>query len=195
MTEKRSKDGKRALALVMMVGLGGCASAADPGAMTVATQPDAKPFPQGLQHAMCVRDVSGGEKTNPMWASKVDDNGFRAALSTSFDTAGLSAAGTGCSYHVDVHLLGLSQPFAGFDMTVTSHVNYKVFDPSDQPFLLETIDAPYTAKFSEAFVGVERLKKANEGAIRLSIQMFFDKLRNSQPKEQPKEQPKDKPAS
>jgi hypothetical protein len=63
-----------------------------------------------------------------------------------------------------------------------AHVNYKVYDASGQPFVLETIDAPYTATMSDAFVGMERLKLANEGAIRTSIQMFFDKLRASHPK-------------
>jgi hypothetical protein len=70
----------------------------------------------------------------------------------------------------------------GFDMTVTSHVNYKVYDSSGQPFLLATIDAPYTAKMSDAFVGAQRLKKANEGSIRMSMEQFLDKLRDSTPK-------------
>jgi hypothetical protein len=175
--------GMRAAALALVAALGACATAADPGAMTVATpQAATAPFPAALQHAMCVRDVTGGEDTNPLWVSKVDDQGFKAALSSSLDSAGLSAGSGTCVYPVDVHLLGLSQPSVGFDMTVTSHVNYKVYDASGQPFVLATIDAPYTATVSDAFVGMERLKLANEGSIRTSIQMFFDKLRESRPK-------------
>ncbi|HEY1837753.1 MAG TPA: hypothetical protein VGG36_08865 [Rhizomicrobium sp.] len=175
----------RFVAIAMLAGLSACASAADPGAMTVASTPaaTARPFPAPLQHAMCVRAVTGGEETNPLWVSKVDDAGFNTALTSSLEGAGLSAgAGSTCAYPIDVHLLGLSQPGIGFDMTVTSHVNYKVYDPSGQPFVLETIDAPYTAKLGDAFVGAERLKLANEGSIRTSIQMFFDKLEVSQPK-------------
>jgi hypothetical protein len=170
----------------MLGGLGACATAADPTAMTVTTLPSAdsaKPFPQPLLGAMCVRNVTGGEKTNPLWASKVDNDGFHTALNSSLGSAGLTAAAAdACHYPIDVNLLGLSQPGMGFDMTVTSHVNYKVYDSAGQPFLLETIDAPYTAKFSEAFVGVERLKKANEGSIRQSISTFLDKLRATTPK-------------
>lgn len=159
--------------------LGACASPADPKAMIVAApQASAKPYPQELQHAMCVRNVTGGEKTNPMWTSKVDNDGFKTALSGSLDAAGLTAA-SGCQYPVDANLLGLSQPIMGFDMTVTSHVNYKVYDPSGAPVLLETIDAPFTATMSDAFVGVERLKLANEGSIRASIQKFLDKLHDA----------------
>lgn len=168
--------------IAALAALGGCASAAKPEAMVFQTQASAKPFPQPLLHGMCVRTVSGGEKTNPLWVSKVDDAGFRTALGSSLDSAGLTAAADACSFPIDVNLLGLSQPSIGFDMTVTSHVNYKVYDKANQPLLLETIDMPFTATVSDAFVGAERLRLANEGAIRVSIQTFFDKLRDTSPK-------------
>jgi hypothetical protein len=180
-----TKDAARFLALAVLAGgLAACASAADPAAMVVnAPPPGDKPFPAPLEHAMCVRNVTGGEATNPMWVSKVDNAGFHTALDTSLNNAGLAASSAeGCHFPIDVNLLGLSQPIAGFDMTVTSHVNYKVYDSAGAPLLLETIDAPYTAAFSEAFAGVERLKKANEGSVRESIHKFFDKLRDTTPK-------------
>jgi hypothetical protein len=178
---KTLRNGVQVLfAIAMLVELSGCATSADPTAMTVtAPQATEKPFPQRLQHAMCVRTVAGGTETNPLWVSKVDNKGFQAALSSSLDSASLTAPSSSCSYPIDVNLLGLSQPSAGLDMTVTSHVNYKVYDASGQPYLLETIDMPYTATFSDSVLGVERLKMANEGAIRMSIQKFFDKLRDS----------------
>lgn len=172
---------RAAFVMGMLAGLSACASAADPSAMAVTTQATDKPFPQKLQHAMCVRTVSGGESTNPLWVSKVDDDGFRHALNSTLDVAGLSAGSGTCTYSIDANLLGLSQPALGFDMTVTSHVNYKVYDASGQPLVLATIDAPYTAKFSDSLIGVERLKLANEGSIRVSIQSFLDKLRDSTP--------------
>lgn len=97
-------------------------------------------------------------------------------------SAGLEAPTPNCGYPIDVNLLGLSQPAIGFDMTVTSHANYKVYDAAGQPFLLATIDASFTATVSDAFIGVERLRMANEGSIRTSILKFFDKLRDSEPK-------------
>jgi hypothetical protein len=164
----------------LLATLGGCATGAKPEAMVAQISPATAPFPQALQHAMCVRNVTGGESTNPLWASKVDNSAFQTALATSLDSAGLSAGGN-CGYPIDVNLLGLSQPSMGFDMTVTSHVNYKVYDKAQQPLLLETIDSPFTATVSDALIGTDRLRKANEGAIRSSIQMFFDKLRASKP--------------
>jgi hypothetical protein len=177
-----SKTGWRLLTLAVLMPLAACASAAKPEAMQVKAQATDRAFPQPLQHAMCVRAVTGGEDTNPLWASKVDNKGFQSALGLSLDNAGLTAAGTNCSYPIDVNLLGLSQPFAGFDLTVTSHVNYKVYDSAGQPFLLATIDAPFTAGVSDAFAAVERLRLANEGSIRTSIVQFFDKLRDTKPK-------------
>ncbi len=58
-------------------------------------------------------------------------------------------------------------------------MNYKVFDPSGQPLVLATIDTPYTADFSAAFVAAERLRLANEGSIRTNISQFLDKLRQA----------------
>ncbi|HKD48764.1 MAG TPA: hypothetical protein VKB67_13845 [Rhizomicrobium sp.] len=169
------------IAAVVAMGLTGCATAAKPEAMAVSALPAEKPFPQFLSHAMCIRNVTGGEKTNPLWVSKVDNDGFRSALGTSLDNAGLSAPASSCSYPVDVNLLGLSQPAFGLSFTVTSHVNYKVYDSNAQPVVLETIDAPYTATVSDALIAIERMRLANEGAIRASIGQFFDKLRDAHP--------------
>jgi hypothetical protein len=177
-----SRQARMFLGMVILAGLSGCASAADPGAMTVTAQTSTRSFPAPLQHSMCVRNVTGGEETNPLWASKVDDNGFRTALAGSLDAAGLSAPSSSCVYPIDANLLGLSQPALGLDMTVTSHVNYKVYDKSGQPLLLATVDAPYTAKFSDALAGTKRLQMANEGSIRQSIEQFLDKLRDVSPK-------------
>jgi hypothetical protein len=167
----------------LLAGLAACASNADPGAMTLAAPTaTAQPFPQHFQHAMCVRNVTGGEETNALWLSKVNNAGFHTPLDGSLSGAGLSAGASTCAYPIDANLLGLSQPAAGLDMTVTSHVNYKVYDASGQPVVLATIDAPYTAKFSDAFAAAKRLQMANEGSIRESIKQFFDKLRTANPK-------------
>jgi len=85
------------LAVIVAIGLGGCATAAKPEAMVAKTQASDRPFPQFLNHAMCVRNVTGGEKTNPLWVSKVDNDGFRTALGNSLDTAGLTAPAGSCN--------------------------------------------------------------------------------------------------
>jgi hypothetical protein len=169
--------GGLAIAAALLFGLNGCATPANPAAMAVAPPATAAPFPAQLQHAMCVRSVTGGEATNPLWTSQVGDADFKTALSSSLTSAGLAASPDACHYQIDANLLGLSQPFAGFDMTVTSHVNYKVYDQAGQPYTLATISAPFTATPGDAFLGIERMRLANEGSIRTNILQFFDKLR------------------
>ncbi len=166
-------------ALGLVAGLAACASPADPAKMVVAAPAAPDAYPAALGKAMCVRAVTGGEDTNPLWTSKVDNVGFKTALSGSLANAGLAAPGSACPYPVDANLLGLSQPILGFDMEVVSHVNYKVYDPAGKPVLLATVTAPFTAKMSDAFVGVVRLQLANEGAIRASISQFLGKLRGA----------------
>lgn len=172
---------KRYLAFVAVALLAACAQPADTGRMAVEA---GAPFPAPFPSSMCVRTVTGGEETNPLWVSKVDDASFKAALTESMRRNGLLSSATPCAYPTDVNLLGLSQPVAGFALTVTSHVNYKVHDSADRPILLETITAPYTAEFSEHAIAIIRLQRANEGSIRASIAAFFDKLRAWTPNRQ-----------
>ena len=120
--------GGLAIAAALLFGLNGCATPANPAAMAVAPPATVAPLPAQLQHAMCVRSVTGGEATNPLWTSQVGDADFKTALSSSLTSAGLAASPDACHYQIDANLLGLSQPFAGLHMTVTSHVNYKVYD-------------------------------------------------------------------
>src|ERR1700743_388796 len=102
--------GRLAVMAVAAMQLAACATAAKPEAMVVMPTASAQPFPQGLQHAMCVRAVTGGQKTNALWVSKVDDQSFSTALNNPLARAGVTAPASGCSFPVDVNLLGLSQP-------------------------------------------------------------------------------------
>lgn len=190
----------KAWLVVMASGLlAGCAAPADSGHMTVgaaspppasatprpapssaptnaAPAPAPATYPAALATAICVRQVTGGSATNPLWISKVGDDGFRTALSASLDKAGLLAQPGACKYQLDVNLLGVSQPSVGISMTAKSNVNYKLYDGANQPVMLETISASYTAQFSEAFIGMTRAKRAVEGSVRESITALLGKL-------------------
>jgi hypothetical protein len=134
-------------------------------------------YPSALLHGLCVRTVAGGEGTNPLWVSKVSSEDFQSALSASLENAELLAAPDPCRYHVDVNILGLSQPSFGLSVEVISHVNYKMFDAADQPVLLETITTPYTATFSDSPLGFIRVTRANEGSVKANIEHFLTLLR------------------
>ena len=116
-----------------------------------------------------------------MLASQVGNAELREALIASLRSHGLlSDAPAGAKYLVAANLQRLDQPMFGFNMTVTSSVHYTVNRASDNsPFFVRTIEAPYTAAVGDAFYGVERLKLANEGAIRENISRFLQELSRS----------------
>jgi len=73
--------------------------------------------------------------------------------------------------------LQVSQPMMGLDMTVTANVRYSLIDTMTRKEVFSKVIAgTFTAKFSDAFVGTERLKLANEGAARTNIQLLVGEL-------------------
>lgn len=131
-----------------------------------------------LREAVAIRDVTGGKETNPMWVSSVSSSDFERALELSLKDAGLlSNNKQGSKYVLVAHLSKLDQPFAGASMTVTATVRYTLVDRATNKDVLEkTLATPYTAAWNEAFMGSERLKLANEGAVRVNIQQLIDAL-------------------
>lgn len=155
--------------------LAGCAQPARVDQMA-ATPTTGLPPSSVLQHAIGVSSVTGGTSTNPLWMSKVDNAQFQSALQSSLGTAGMLANGP-ARYRLDAKLTSLRQPLMGFDMTVFSAVHYTLTDgASAKPAFDEDVTADFTATVSDAFVGVERLRLANEGSIKKNIQIFMDHL-------------------
>lgn len=169
--------------VVLSVALGACAQKADVGNMVLGKTSVQAVDGSPLANALCIGAVTGGEATNPMWVSKVDNEGFRGALDGSLRNNGLLASDSkNCRYDVNANLLGLSQPIIGISMTVTSNVNYSVLErPSGDPYFQTTVTKPYSAEFGAAFLGVKRLQIANEGSIRTNIGVFIDQLLSHKP--------------
>jgi hypothetical protein len=168
---------KLLLILVLGFGLSGCASGARTGAMTTGVTPDSIIAPNApVRNAIVVGDVTGGSETSPIWKSEVSTENFRAALEQSLQLNVMLALKTG-RYRLDAELLDLEQPFAGFDMEVTAHIHYKITElASNRVVFDETIVTPHTTDMSDAFLGVERLRLANEGAVRDNIHTLIAKI-------------------
>ena len=80
-------------------------------------------------------------------------------------------------YILVAHMEKLDQPFVGVSMTVTASVQYTVIERATRKEILKkTIAVPYTAGFGDAFMATERLKLANEGAIRVNIENLIKEL-------------------
>lgn len=132
------------------------------------------PSDSPLKSAMCVDKVSGGTETNPLWISTVDDSGFRSALSQSLRQNGLAAPAASCGYRLSAQLREIDQPLVGFDLEVTADVAYDLV--AAQPVFKTNVRRAFTADFSSSLVAAVRLRRANEGAIRLNIETMLREL-------------------
>ena len=162
----------------MALSLGACATPSTPGAM-VPTLVEANLIQDGssLYQAVSVGEVTGGKKTNPLWTSQVASEDFAEALGQTLSAHAMLAS-DGAEYSLDADLISLKQPvLGGFNMTVTSTVDYTLTDLATENIVFEDqVQTPYTAQMSDAFVGVERLKLANEGSIKANLAEMMNRL-------------------
>ncbi|MEZ2744126.1 hypothetical protein ACBQ16_02875 [Halopseudomonas bauzanensis] len=163
--------------VVFCVVLTGCASPAQVGNMRATVITDQAQMPSVLRNDVYIDYISGGKGTNPLWTSQVSQGDFRQALEQSLQSAGLLTPSQNGRYRLNANLDGLRQPLFGASMTVSSKVHYSLVDTRDNRTVYEkTIDTPYTAAFTDALMGVTRLRLANEGAIRKNIEALIRDL-------------------
>ncbi len=169
---------KKICALFMCVAalqLAGCAQDARPELMVA--QADSVTIAQASKtlQRYTVTSVTGGSATNALWMPDVSSEVFQNALTQSLKNYNLIGT-DGKALKIDATLEKLDQPFAGLDMTVTASVLYKISTPDNKQVAEHRVVTPYTANFSDAFVATERLRMANEGAIRANIERFIATL-------------------
>lgn len=164
---------KLAIVLTALTTLFGCATGANSGAMVVNSYERPQLVNAELKEKISVRYVGGGKETNPMLASQVDTRSFKDALSQSLRAAGYEASNTGL-YFVDAEIQALSQPMFGMTFDVTSTVRYTVEGNGKRKIF--PITATGSASPSEAFLGVERMRLANEKSMKENIKQFLREL-------------------
>ena len=78
-----------AAVVLALLGLGACASASRPEAMTLSATPGLIAGAGDVgYHSVTSVTVAGGSETNPLWVSSVSNDDFRTALEASLDAAG-----------------------------------------------------------------------------------------------------------
>ncbi|MBL8537932.1 MAG: hypothetical protein JNM59_11065 [Hyphomonadaceae bacterium] len=115
--------------------------------------------------------------------SNIDDEAFKAGLEASLRNAGLLAASPDIArYRLSANLQELNRPLAGLDMSVTMSVRYTL-TPIDggAPVFDKVVRATGVGRMSDAFVGTERLRIANEAAARENITEFLRQLQADVP--------------
>lgn len=169
--------GLKLLAILLMLGLAACSQPAQISGMIAPVSEttridDASPLRDAIEIVM----VEGGRATNPLWISDVGNPEFRAALQQSLALHRIAAQGAG-PLRLEVRLTEIDQPLAGISMTVSATVRYTLRAADGAVVFDQPITNTYTAEFSDAFMAVERLQLANEGAMRGNIASFIAALK------------------
>lgn len=127
---------------------------------------------------IAVQTVTGGSETHPLLASQVNAKEFKSALEKSLDNVRLYHADHKTApYRLEASLNKLEQPLLGLNMTVICHATYRIFNNKTNKLVYEkSLQTPYTEKLTSAFLGVERLKLANEGAVKENIKGLINDL-------------------
>lgn len=163
-------------AVLLSFSLGACAQGARTNAMIApVAQNNILPAGDPLVNSSKIGQVTGGTETSPLWKSEISGTSFRAALEESLRLNTI-LGDDNSPLTIDVNLLRVDQPLLGVSMTVTTSVQYTVTNSKGAVIFDDIVTTPYTAAFSDAFVGSERLRLANEGSAKANISAFVDKL-------------------
>tara|TARA_R110002110_G_scaffold106707_5_gene267362 strand:- start:2461 stop:3021 length:561 start_codon:yes stop_codon:yes gene_type:complete len=169
---------KIVFAIVALATLFACASPAEMQNMVVQDTSLTAPATSPLAGNLMISEVRGGEATNPLWTSEVDNESFRGALQQSLLSTGyLSADPAKATFSVEAELSDLDQPLFGLDLTVRSLIRYRIKNQSTIDIWFdEPVVVSYTATFGDAVIAIKRLRLANEGSIRSNIESFLRKI-------------------
>ena len=131
-----------------------------------------------LEESFAVGGVTGGHETNPLWTPEVSDAELREALERSLErNRMLAAMPDSARYLVTARVLQFGRPLVGFSMRVSPRIAYRVVEQgTEQAIFDEVVSTSYTVDFAESPLGAERLRLANEGAIRESIREFLNRF-------------------
>jgi hypothetical protein len=166
------------VAMLLLAGLGACAT---PGSYTsmvpelASAELGPGPVPS-YRGAITVASVSIGTDTSTPWTSQIGSAEFQDALVRTLMLANL-ASPQGGRFRLDATLLGLSRPFAGFAMTVTASVAYRLTDTATGAVVYqETRTSLGTASLNDAIMNANRLRIADERALRANIRKLIEDL-------------------
>lgn len=167
-----------AFAALSLLGLGACASAARPEAMTVLPSSITAAMPSETGYrSIRVTTVSGGGQTNALWLSNVSNAEFKTALEGSLKAANLFNGDMAAPMSLNASLIDLQRPLAGLDMTVTSRVRYSVTDRAGGIVFDDTVAATGTATMGQSLLAADRIRLANEASVRENIKGFIERFR------------------
>ena len=128
------------------------------------------------RNAITVGSVGIGRDTGTPWTSAVGADQVEQALVTSLASAQLGQATNG-RFRLDAILLTLSRPYAGFAMTVTAAIAYRVTDAASGAVVYDrTLTSIATATLDDAITNDNRLRIADQRAVGANLQQLVQDL-------------------
>lgn len=161
--------------VICSIFLFGCATQSTSQGMTV-TSLNITKINEKFKSAIAVAEVKGGKETNPLWTSQVGNEEFKKALEKSLALTGYLAKPGSGKFTLTAELISLDQPVLGISFDVKSTVNYELKNEVETKLI--PITAVGTGEFSDSWVGIERLRIANEKSIQKNISNFINALSN-----------------
>ena len=169
---------RRSILVALPLPLFGAAACA-PKPTTTAMVPD---LPPGLAPAPAFRNAIGvgtvtiGQDTGTPWSSAVAPEQVRDAAVQALGKAGLGAA-SGGRYRLDGTLMQLERPYAGFAMTVTATIAWRLVDAASGAVVYDrTLKSLGSASLDDAADNAPRLRIADQRAVRANLQQLVQDL-------------------
>ena len=166
------------VAMLLLAGLGACAPPPSYTSMVPELAiADLGPGPApSYRGAITVAPVSIGTDTSVPWTSQVGAADFQEALVRTLMFANLANQQNG-RFRLDAVLLRLERPYAGFAMTVTASVAYRLTEIATGAVVYqETRTSLGTASLNDAVTNTNRLRIADERALRANIRKLVEDL-------------------
>jgi hypothetical protein len=126
--------------------------------------------------AITVATVGVGQDTATPWTSEVGPAEVKEALTRTLIAARLGRAESG-RFRLDAILLTLQRPYAGFAMTVTATIGYRLTDSANGAVVYTaTLTTPGTATLDDAYRSDTRLRIADDRSVRANFRRLVEEL-------------------
>jgi hypothetical protein len=163
------------LAALSLAGVGACAPRATYTAMVPDMPPGVAAAP-AYRNAITVGSLAVGRDTGTPWTSAVGPDQVREALVQTLAAAGLGRPANG-RFRLDATLLQLERPYAGFAMTVTATIAWRLTDAASGAVVYDrTLRSLGSATLDDAIDNDNRLRIADQRAVRANLQQLVQDL-------------------
>jgi hypothetical protein len=163
------------LAALSLACVAACAPPASYSAMVAGAPPGQAPAPV-YRNAITVGSVTLGRDMGTPWTSAVSPDQVQQALVQTLAAAGLGRPANG-RFRLDGMLLMLDRPYAGFAMTVTATIAWRLTDTTNGAMIYDrTFRSLGTATLDDAIDNNNRLRIADQRAVRANLQQLVQDL-------------------